>query len=191
MIKKYMYNIFFWHVDFQISELWKKIHFFLQKFWTNEPVLEICPKTKLARLPSYMRGRLSSASSQASTKSFHSLTSQSKWDGGGVFRILAHTRCFDVSPSPMLWNHSFAITLNFQHFDEYFAYCHTTIRRRVLSSSWCCICVNSSHKTIFCNSSIWKKVFLYRIPIIGHIILQDYFQSWCHLGFILDRKGYR
>lgn len=49
-----------------------------EKFWTNEPVLEICPKTKLARLPSYMRGRLSSASSQASTKSFHSLTSQSK-----------------------------------------------------------------------------------------------------------------
>ncbi|XP_019929607.3 uncharacterized protein [Magallana gigas] len=49
-----------------------------EKFWTNEPVLEICPKTKLTRLPSYMRGRLSSTSSQASTKSFHSLTSQSK-----------------------------------------------------------------------------------------------------------------
>ncbi|XP_062582307.1 uncharacterized protein LOC134244056 isoform X1 [Saccostrea cucullata] len=49
-----------------------------EKFWTNEPVLEICPKTKLTRLPSYMRGRLSSVSSQASTKSFHSVSSQLK-----------------------------------------------------------------------------------------------------------------
>ncbi|XP_078325499.1 uncharacterized protein LOC111124243 isoform X7 [Crassostrea virginica] len=49
-----------------------------EKFWTNEPVLEICPKTKLTRLPSYMRGRLSSTSSQASTRSFHSLSSQTK-----------------------------------------------------------------------------------------------------------------
>lgn len=133
----------------------KNYIFFPQKFWTNEPVLEICPKTKLTRLPSYMRGRLSSTSSQASTKSFHSLTSQSKWEGGGIFESLPSQGALMYPHA--LESYSFAITLNFQHFDEYFAYCHITIKRRVLSSSLRYICANSCHKTIFCNSSICKK----------------------------------
>ncbi|KAK3087144.1 hypothetical protein FSP39_002281 [Pinctada imbricata] len=47
-----------------------------ERLWTNEPILEICPKTKLTKLPSYMRGRLSSASSQTSSLSFRSTSSQ-------------------------------------------------------------------------------------------------------------------
>ncbi|XP_021357404.1 uncharacterized protein LOC110452957 isoform X2 [Mizuhopecten yessoensis] len=50
-----------------------------ERLWTNEPIVEICPKTKLTRLPSYMRGRLSSTSShnsQSSNFSFHSASSR-------------------------------------------------------------------------------------------------------------------
>ncbi|XP_033761397.1 uncharacterized protein LOC117343169 [Pecten maximus] len=50
-----------------------------ERLWTNEPIVEICPKTKLTRLPSYMRGRLSSTSShnsQSSGFSFHSASSR-------------------------------------------------------------------------------------------------------------------
>jgi hypothetical protein len=60
---------------------WKSIKY------SNEPVLVMCPKTKQTILPSYMRGRLSSASSGGSGASsrsgfsFHSANSQVAKEG--------------------------------------------------------------------------------------------------------------
>ncbi|KAH3798472.1 hypothetical protein DPMN_152071 [Dreissena polymorpha] len=49
---------------------WKKHE--NEQLWTNEPILELCPRTKTAILPTYMRRRMSSNSSHNSIASGNS-----------------------------------------------------------------------------------------------------------------------
>lgn len=50
----------------------------LQQLWTNEPILELCTRTKMPILPTYMRRRMSSNSSHHSHSSNGELFCQ-KW----------------------------------------------------------------------------------------------------------------
>ncbi|XP_052789974.1 uncharacterized protein LOC128224223 isoform X2 [Mya arenaria] len=49
-----------------------------EQLWTNEPILEVCPHTKMTILPTYMRRRMSSNSSYKSFSSCHSDLSHRK-----------------------------------------------------------------------------------------------------------------